>query len=345
MAAGRSVRVFTIAPSAPFLPTLIRALINGAVIPGFPASDDPLALTAATIYLPTRRACRLARDIFLDTLGRNAALLPRIRPIGDIDEDELVFADAAAGALAETALDLPPTLGPLERRLLLARLVLQWAGSAELHGAGGAPLVAHSPAAALRLADDLARLIDDITTRQVPWHRLDEIVPERFDPYWQLSLKFLKIAREAWPAILNERGAIEAATRRDRLIAAERARLAAATDGPVIAAGSTGSIPATATLLSTIARLPHGAVVLPGLDTDLDDAAWGLIGGHEPGSDTPGPPAYGHPQFAMQALLKGLGIDRTMVTALAPPAPHGRERLLSEALRPAAATDARQRRP
>jgi ATP-dependent helicase/nuclease subunit B len=339
MAAGRDARVFTIAPSVPFLPTLVRALVDGRLVPGFPVSDDPLALTAATLYLPTRRACRLARDVFLDTLGRNAALLPRIRPIGDIDEDELAFADAATGALAETALDLPPALGPLERRLLLARLVLQWAGSAELHGAGGAPLVAHSPAAALRLADDLARLIDDMTTRQVPWHRLDEIVPERFDPYWQLSLKFLKIAREAWPAIVKERGAIEAAARRDRLIAAETARLAAATDGPVIAAGSTGSIPATAALLSTIARLPHGAVVLPGLDTDLDDAAWGLIGGHEAGSETPGPPTYGHPQFAIQALLKGLGTDRTMVTALAPPAVHGRERLLSEALRPAAATD------
>src|SRR5246127_5238288 len=356
MAVGRSVRVFTIAPSVPFLPTLVRALMDGRLVPGFPASDDPFALTAATLYLPTRRACRLARDVFLDTLGRNAALLPRIRPIGDIDEDELAFADAAAGALAETSLDLPPTLGPLERRLLLARLVLQWAGAAELHGAGGAPLGAHSPAAALRLADDLARLIDDMTTRQVPWNRLDDIVPERFDPYWQLTLQFFKIAREAWPAILNERGAVEAAARRDRLIAAETARLAAATDAPVIAAGSTGSIPATAALLRTIARLPHGAVVLPGLDMHLDDAAWDLIGGHEPDSDTPGPPAYGHPQFAMQALLKGLGVDRTMVVPLAPEhdpekwapvfgkrscsnkklSPQGRERLLSEAMRPAA---------
>jgi ATP-dependent helicase/nuclease subunit B len=340
MAATRSgVRVFTIASSAPFLPTLIRALIDGTLVPGFPASDDPLALTAATLYLPTRRACRLARDLFVDAVGRNAALLPRIRPIGDIDEDELAFADAASGVLAEAALDLPPALAPLERRLLLVRLVLQWAASVELHGAGGAPLVAHSPTAALRLADDLARLIDDMTTRQVAWDRLDRIVPDRFDAYWQLSLKFLKIACEAWPAILEERGAIEAAARRDRLIAAEAARLAAATEEPVIAAGSTGSIPATAKLLTTIARLPHGAVVLPGLDTDLDDVAWDMIGGHAPGSETPGPPAFGHPQFAMQALLKSLSVDRTMVTALAPHAPYGRERLLSEAMRPAAATE------
>jgi ATP-dependent helicase/nuclease subunit B len=333
-------RVFTIPPSAPFLPTLIRALLDGTLVPGFPASDDPLALAAATLYLPTRRACRLARDLFLDALGRDAAVLPRIRAIGDIDEDELAFADAASGGLAEAALDLPPALGTLERRLLLARLVLQWAAAADLHGAGGAPLVAHSPAAALNLADDLARLIDDMTTRQVAWDRLDDVVPERFDAYWQLSLKFLKIAREAWPAILAERGAIEAAARRDRLIAAEAARLAAATEEPVIAAGSTGSIPATATLLTTIARLPHGAVVLPGLDTDLDAAAWDMIGGHDLASDSaPGAPAFGHPQFAMQALLGRLAVDRSMVTALAAPTPYGRERLLSEAMRPAAATD------
>ena len=49
--------------------------------------------------------------------------------------------------------------------------------------------------------------------------------------------------------------------------------------GPVIAAGSTGSIPATAELIATIARLPHGAVVLPGLDTDLDEESWRLIAG------------------------------------------------------------------
>src|SRR5262249_17250413 len=89
----------------------------------------------------------------------------------------------------------------------------------------------------------------------------------------------------------------------------------------------------------TIARLPHGAVVLPGLDTDLDEAAWNLIAGYEPGSETPGPPAYGHPQFAMQALLKNLSITRDMVTALAESASFGREQILSEAMRPAAATD------
>ena len=141
----------------------------------------------------------------------------------------------------------------------------------QLHGASGTPLIAQTPAAACALADDLARLIDDMTTRGVSWNRLDDLVPDQFDAYWQLTLRFLQIAREQWPEILKERNHIEAVERRDRLIKAETARLARKTDGPVIAAGSTESISSTAELIATIARLPHGAVVLPGLDTDLDE--------------------------------------------------------------------------
>src|SRR5215211_4940312 len=341
--AVRTPHLFTIPASAPFLPTLVKALLAGRLVPGFPASRDPLALAGATLYLPTRRACRLAREVFLEEMETSAAVLPRILPIGDIDEDELVFAEATSGPLAGMALELPPALGRLERRLLLARLVLQWAAAPKLHGEAGAPLVAHSPAAALALADDLARLIDDMTMRKVPWRALDDLVPERFDRYWQLTLDFLKIARDAWPAILAERNAIEPAERRDRLIEAEAARLASV-DGPVIAAGSTASMPATATLLATIALLPHGAVVLPGLDQNIHAPAWDLIAGkRQEGSDATAP-AVGHPQFAMQALLNRLGVGRGDVASLSAPAPHGREKLVSEALCPAAASECWQRR-
>ena len=325
-------RVFTIPASAPFLPTLIEALQGGKL--GFGFSGDPLALAAATIYLPTRRACRLLRDAFLKSLKGDAAVLPRIVAVGDIDEDEIAFADAATGDIAADALAIPRAIDGLERRLLLTHLVGTWAGGAKVRGAEGAPLVAQTPAAACTLADDLARLIDDMTTRGVDWDRLDDLVPERFDVFWQYTLEFLKIAREAWPAILHERGAVEAAQRRDALIEAEARRLARKTDGPVIAAGSTGSIPSTAELIATIARLPHGAVVLPGLDTDLDETSWRMISGDVTKTIAPSP---GHPQFAMAALLARIGIRRDAVVSLA--APSGREWLVSEALRPAAATE------
>jgi ATP-dependent helicase/nuclease subunit B len=325
-------RVFTIPASAPFLPTLIEALHSGKL--GFELGRDPLALAAATIFLPTRRACRLLRDAFLDGPEGAAAILPRIVAIGDIDEDEIAFADAAAGEIASEALALPEALGGLERRLLLTQLVTTWATSPELHGASGTPLIAQTPAAACALADDLSRLIDDMNTRGVSWDRLDDLVPETFDEYWQLTLRFLQIARQMWPAILEDQNRIEPTKRRDALIKAEAQRLARKTGAPVIVAGSTGSIPSTAELIATIALLPHGAVVLPGLDTDLDEASWRLIAGDEGRGIAP---ASGHPQFAMQTLLGRIGIDRDAVEPLA--VPRGRERLVSEALRPAAATE------
>src|SRR5688572_17036478 len=76
------------------------------------------------------------------------------------------------GELAETALTLPQTLDPLQRKVLLAQLVVKWASSRDLHGAAGTPLVANTPSAALLLADDLARLIDDMTARGVGWDKL-----------------------------------------------------------------------------------------------------------------------------------------------------------------------------
>jgi ATP-dependent helicase/nuclease subunit B len=327
-------RVFTIPASYPFLPTLIRALADGTLVPQFPGPDS-LALSTATVYLPTRRACRAAGELFLDTLGLDATVLPRFVALGDIDEDELAFSSASGPA----SLDLPDSIANLERRLLLARLIAQWARTPEMQGAHGAPLVARTPAAALTLADELARLIDDMITRQVPWHRLDELVPDRFDPYWQLSLRFLKIAREAWPEILAERGLIEAAERRDRLLVAEAMRLTEAPSGPVIAAGSTGSMPATGALLTAIAALPNGALVLPGLDTELDRDSWECIAGRaEASGQEAAPPAAGHPQFAMHMLLRRIGMDRELVVSLGE-ADRVRPRLVSEAFRPAATTE------
>ena len=108
--------VFTIPASAPFLPTLIDALIVKEV-PGFPFLPDPLALADATLYLPTLRACREVREVFLARVKTGAAILPRIVPLGDIDEDEIGFAEAATGDLAQAALDLPAALGGLERAM------------------------------------------------------------------------------------------------------------------------------------------------------------------------------------------------------------------------------------
>jgi ATP-dependent helicase/nuclease subunit B len=329
------MRVFSVPVSVPFLRTVIAALVDGRLVDGFEARKDPLNLARATLYLPTRRAGRLAREIFLDELRTDAAILPRIVALGDIDEDDLAFSEGSEQFGGIAPLDIPPRLGELERRLTLARLVAAWAKSPV-----SAPLVVGGPASTLALAGDLARLMDDMATRGVDWAALDRLVPDQLDKYWQHSLEFLRIARKAWPDHLQEIGRIEPAARRDRLIDAEAARLTAHHEGPVIAAGSTGSMPATAKFLHVVANLKQGAVVLPGLDTDLDDEAWQTIGGFR---DAQGkfttPPSSNHPQYAMQGLLDRFGIKRGDVEILGTPAPHGRDVLVSETMRPSTATE------
>lgn len=329
------MRVFSVPVSVPFLRTVIAALVDGRLVDGFEARKDPLNLARATLYLPTRRAGRRAREIFLDELKTEAAILPRIVALGDIDEDELAFSESSEQFGGVAPLDVPPRLGELERRLTLAHLVAAWAKTPV-----SSPLVVGGPASTLALAGDLARLMDDMVTRGVAWEALNRLVPDQLDQYWQHSLDFLRIARKEWPEHLKEIGRIEPAERRDRLIEAEAARLTTHHQGPVIAAGSTGSMPATAKFLAAVAGLKQGAVVLPGLDTDLDADAWQTIGGVR---DAQGrfttQPASNHPQFAMQGLLDRFGIKRSDVEILGTPAPHGRDVLLSETMRPSSATE------
>src|ERR1700752_2736220 len=192
------MRVLSVPLSVPFLRPVITALMAGRLVGGFEARTQPERLARATLYLPTRRAGRLAHGIFLDVLGTDAAILPRIVALGDIDEDELAFTeDTEPGGIAP--LDIPPQLGELERRPALAHLVAAWAKIPAT-----SPLVVGGPASTLALATDLARLIDDMVTRGVDWKALDGLVPDQLDRYWQYSLEFLRIARIAYPGHLDE---------------------------------------------------------------------------------------------------------------------------------------------
>ena len=179
---------------------------------------------------------------------------------------------------------LPAAIGRLPRQLALTELTLAWGRAVRRElldlGPGEPLLIPASAADAVRLARDLARLIDDMETARLPWEEIRGLAPEDHARYFQITLDFLKIVSEQWPAHLAERGSSIRSRAANALIRAEAERLRAAPPpGPLIAAGSTGSIPATAELLKAIAGLPNGAVVLPGLDQDLDEAGWNAIGG------------------------------------------------------------------
>ncbi|HYC03356.1 MAG TPA: double-strand break repair protein AddB [Azospirillaceae bacterium] len=307
-------RVHTIPPGMPFVDALaagIRAEIG----------DDPLALSQATILLPTARAVRSLREAFLRQSEGRPVLLPRLTALGDVDADEVALSLEGLPA-GGAALDEAPAIGSLRRQLLLTRLVKR------------VPNLAATTAQAARLARELGKLLDEIQTERLDPAALKALAPEDHAEHWQLTLDFLKILTEAWPAVLADEEAVDPALERDRrLTSLARAWEANPPSGPVIAAGSTGSIPATADLLKVVSRLPRGAVVLPGLDAEMDEVAWA-------GLDE------GHPQFGLSRLLEHLEISRAEVRPwpvppdLKPRSHPARARLIAEALRPADTTEA-----
>ncbi|MCF6113758.1 double-strand break repair protein AddB [Mesorhizobium muleiense] len=330
-----SRRVFSIPPGAPFLPTLAEALLSGRLVSGFRFDGDPLALADATIYVPTRRAARALRGVFVDCLGGRSAILPVVRPLGEFDEDEAAFeADASA------AIDLAPPIAAIERLLLLAPLVRAWKRRLPAHVAAlfdEEIVVPASAADAIWLARDLARLMDEIETEGTDWIRLADLVTGNLAGWWQVTLDFLSIVTENWPNLLEERNRSNPAAHRNALIRLEAARLKRdPPTGPVIAAGSTGSIPATAELLAVIAGLPSGAVVLPGLDLMLDEPSFQAIA--VPGAR---PALLGHPQYGLAKLIGKIGVLRGDVEeiAVAERPLALRAALVGEALRPAETTE------
>jgi ATP-dependent helicase/nuclease subunit B len=308
-------RVFTIPPTAPFLPALARGILDGRIIPGFSPRAKPELLAGATIYLPTRRAARTLAGIFLQETNTSALLLPRIVPLGDVDEDAFAFEPDGIAPAA-------PAIPSAERRLALAKLVSGFARKEY-------PLLSASPANAIALADELAHLIDDFITAGKEFSEAQRAVEGEFDEYWRRSQEFLAFVDRGWNGHLQERGAMDAAARRDLLLSREAARLEKS-GGPVIAAGSTGTVPQVAELLRVIAHRAEGAVVLPGLDQELSDEAFAEIGNEKE-------PLPGHPQFGLKRLIERIGVARDAVGRLAEAAQPARERLLSSAFRPAVA--------
>jgi ATP-dependent helicase/nuclease subunit B len=302
--------ILTIASSAPFADTLARGLIARVDI-----EKNPLALAETTIFLPTRRAVRTLSDTFARVLG-GAALLPEIRPLGDVDEDEFLF-DPLDGDIAS-----PPSIAPLRRRLLLATLVQRW------HEAQRERPIGFAQAASLARA--LARFLDEAQTQGADLSKLDGLVDAPLAGHWDEVRRFLVIVRDQWPALLEAEHAIDPAEHRNHSIRALAHRYEQRPPaGPVIAAGSTGSIPATAELLRVIANLPNGSVILPGLDRALDEKSWREMDEN-------------HPQYGMRELLVSMDVKRNDVADWqpAPAANEARETVLRETLRPAPTTDA-----
>lgn len=310
----RDPAVFTIPPHRAFADALVAGILARH-------GKDPMALARGIILLPNNRAVQAVSDAFVRKADAGL-LMPRLVPIGDPELDDRT--GPALDPLEEAP--LPPAVDPLRRQLIFARLL----GSASGMDA----------AEAMRLGAELGRVLDQLLVEERTLHDLKTIeLPDGLSEHWDRAFRLLTQMLSLWPAELDRLGAIDLADRRNRLLHRVAYRWAQnAPSGFVIAAGISTGAPAVAHLLKIVARLPHGQVVLAGLDTYMPDAEWTAIGGADDQ-----PPIETHPQFHLRQMLDRMGVGRAEVRVWR----HGsesdaapdRSRAISNALAPARFTD------
>lgn len=275
--------VYTIPPHLPFLDSLAEGLVRQH-------GKDPLLFSRMTILLPSRRACKAMGEAFLRVSGGKPLLLPAIHPLGENDEDAQAF--KLPGENNGTA--IPNLLSGIGQQLALTQLIKRWQSLLEKGGSISTPQAAH-------LAAQLGSFLGEVQKEQLSFKDIASIVPAELARHWQVTLDFLSILMEKWPDYLKEHKAVDIHTQRN-LALSDQAQYWRKNPSPypVIAAGSTGSIPATAELLEVIARMPHGSVILPGLDTVMSNTSWKAL---EPT----------HPQYGLRQLLERMRTTREEV--------------------------------
>ncbi|MDA7963793.1 double-strand break repair protein AddB [Ruegeria sp.] len=294
-------RVFAMPPGVDFPKALVEGLRTRST------DHPPEALARVQLVVNTRRMARRVRELFDQG---PACLLPRLSLVTDLGES----VDLA---------QIPPAIPPLRRRLELTQLI--------------AKLLDQQPDLAARaslfdLSDSLAALIDEMQGEGVSPEAIRQLDVSDMSGHWARAQAFIGIADhfiDSGPDALD----VQARQRRvvENLIARWQIE---PPQHPVILAGSTGSRGTTLMLMEAVARLPQGALILPGYDFDQPDQVWQGLDDALTSED--------HPQYRFRKLMNGLGLHPGQITRWTddPPPSPARNRLISLALRPAPITDA-----
>ena len=292
-------RVFGMAPGVDFATALVEGLQERF------AHLTPAQWARIEIYVNTSRMQRRIREVFDSGPAR---LLPRVRLITDLANDP--FADVG-----------PPAVSKLRRRLELSQFV--------------AKLLDQDPdlaprAALYDLSDSLAKLMEEMNGEGVTPDAFDKLDVTDESGHWDRALQFLKIVAK----FLDGSKDPDKDLRLRRVIAQMASDwIASPPNHPVIMAGSTGSRGAFSLLMQAVAKLPQGAVVLPGYDFDLPHDVWASMENDLVSED--------HPQYRFHKVMQQLDLLPDDITAWSetPPAHPLRNALVSLSLRPAPVTD------
>lgn len=189
------------------------------------------------IFLPSRRAVRTVEKMIAERSG-GVAILPRLVALGEgVDED------------ADDTENSPDIISNVERVAILTRLLAADANVGNL-------------TTALSVAHDLVRMQDYMENEGVDAATIDwaSLVDEKYATHFQSKAKILGILSGFMDKYAG--GRITAVAARNRDIRAwanqlDKYKL-------VIVCASTASVPATADLMESVARAPHGRIILSG---------------------------------------------------------------------------------
>ncbi len=299
-------RVFGLPPGADFAQDLVLGLTLRM------AGQSPEAMARVDLYVNTRRMQRRIETVFA-SLG--TGFRPRIRLITDL-ADPL------------DRIHLPKPVPALKRQLELAELVRK--------------LIEADPGLAPRsavydLAESLGALLDEMQAEGVTPDDIAALDVTDQSGHWERAQRFLQIVTHYFDPDSDTPDA--AAVNRLAL----RMKLSRWKDvppqNPIIIAGSTGSRGSAFQLMTAAAKLPQGAVILPGFDSDMPDSTWDVLRNDVRNTDAM--QGEDHPQFRFARLLERLHMRHSDVARWAPTPPPSaaRNALVSLALRPAPVTD------
>ena len=320
-----SKNIYTIGPHAPFIDTLVQGILQGPLL-GDWSRNSPFWLADVTIILPTQRARLALSSAFATALG-GATILPDIRTLEGGEGDKRFFQFQHRDVF-------PKTISRIERQFLLCKLVSAWMKQQE--GKSGVEIknLHTTPARILSLAASLGDLIDEIKIEGIHPNALRALPTSKLDPTskgdlaenFLRNLDFLEIALSYWPKELAQLGLIDQVDLQNLRIDRQIQNLAATYGSrPIIAAGSTGSVPSTARLLKAITELQRGCLVLPGVNISLSQQA------HQDLLEDSNAP-HGHSQYGLAQLLRRLNKTPAEIIDIAPPPTNNRPNMVRHAL-------------
>ncbi|MCV2892639.1 double-strand break repair protein AddB [Lentibacter sp. XHP0401] len=274
-------------------------------------NQPPEALARVHLVLNTRRMERRVSELFDEG---DALLMPRISLISDLATLDPLSPLPAAEPTLQTKLELS----------VIIRTLIETEANSHDH-------TAMAPReAAFDLAESLTALMTEMHEEGVSPEAIAKLDVTDQSGHWQRTQAFLNIVH----GYAASRAGLTTAARSRLICEALTARWKAAPpQDPIIIAGSTGSRGLTGALMRAVARLPNGAVVLPGFDFAFAHGAWPKL--------PEGAMSEDHPQYRFHALLTALDLapkDVQHWPAGAAPSQR-RNTLVSLAMRPAPVTD------